>query len=233
VKRADGLRVVSRRIKDSLIKRGVKESKIFVLPIYAQVEKFLAAPESVLLKKKYPEFDFIILMASRFSREKNIGLAVSAMPEVLKERPGAGLVILGAGAGKEKIIKKINKLGLNQKIKLENWTNDLAAHYKSADLFLLTSNYEGWGMSLIEAMASGLPVITTDVGCTRETLRHEENGLVAPVGDKRSLAMEIIRIINDKDLRNRLAKQALSDVKNLPTKQEYLSQYKKSWEAIL
>ncbi|OIO52865.1 MAG: hypothetical protein AUJ11_00195 [Parcubacteria group bacterium CG1_02_44_65] len=142
-------------------------------------------------------------------------------------------MILGAGAGKEKIIKKINKLGLNQKIKLENWTNDLAAHYKSADLFLLTSNYEGWGMSLIEAMASGLPVITTDVGCTRETLRHEENGLVAPVGDKRSLAMEIIRIINDKDLRNRLAKQALSDVKNLPTKQEYLSQYKKSWEAIL
>ncbi|MFA6307040.1 MAG: glycosyltransferase family 4 protein [Patescibacteria group bacterium] len=232
ISRADGFRVVSGRIKNSLIRRGVKEDKIFVLPIFTEVEKFIAAPAGDNLKNKYPQFEKIILMASRLSREKNIGLAVKAMAEVIKKYPRAGLII--AGAGKErKFLKKIGRKFLGGNIAFEPWAGDLASYYKSADVFLLSSNYEGWGMSIVEALAAGCPIVMTDVGCAGELVRDGENGLVVPVGDSQALANAIKKILSDENSRRNFKAAGLAAVKSLPGKQEYLNGYKKSWEALL
>jgi len=154
IRRADVFRVVSARIRKSLMARGIAPEKIFVLPIFVDVKKFGSTPININLKHKYPQFDFIILMASRLSKEKNIGLAIEAMAKIIKNYPKTGLVIVGSGAEKENLKFKIKNLKLQDSVRLEPWTEDLASYYKSADLFLLTSNYEGWGLAIVEAMAS-------------------------------------------------------------------------------
>ncbi len=112
----------------------------------------------------------------------------------------------------------------------EPWTDDLVSYYKTADLFLLTSNHEGYGMSVVEAMAAGCPLIMTDVGCARELVKNEYNGLVTPIGSREGLVEGIGRMIKEPALREKLKNNGLAMVKNLPTKEEYLNLYKESWQ---
>ncbi|MBI2406264.1 MAG: glycosyltransferase [Candidatus Harrisonbacteria bacterium] len=146
VRAADGVRAVSERVRRTLVGEGdVAEEKITVLPIFVDVQQLRAAPVAADLKKKYPQFSFIVLMASRLTREKNIGLAIAAMREVLKKYPHAGLVIVGEGPEKSKLELYAKRYTLNAHVVFEPWTNALAAYYKSADMLLIASNYEGYG----------------------------------------------------------------------------------------
>ncbi|MBI1755190.1 glycosyltransferase family 4 protein, partial [Candidatus Azambacteria bacterium] len=207
----------SERIKKSLVSRvKIHISKIDVLPIFVDVEKIGSAPVKTDLRKKYPQFDFIALMASRFSREKNIPLAIEAFTEVVKKHPRAGLVIVGDGPEE-------SNYETGQNIVVEKWTDDLLSYYKTADVFLLASDYEGYGRTAVEALAAGLPVVMTDAGIAGEVVKDGENGLVTPVGDARAFADAILRI---REKRVTLkARMPFSF-----SKEDYLKRYKDSWE---
>lgn len=233
IKRADSIRVVSRRIKESLVKLKVSAEKIFILPIFTDTKKFIDSPVIINLKNKYPQFNFIILMAARLSREKNIGLAIRTIAEVVKNYPQAGLIIVGSGQEEANLKLKIKNLKLRDTVIMEPWTDNLAAYYRGADLFLLTSDYEGWGLAVVEAMASGCPVVMTDVGCAGELVKPGQTGLVVPVREKAALSRAIEEMITNQSLRLKIAAQAELAVKNLPDKNDYLEKYKKLWEAIL
>lgn len=221
--RADAIRVVSVRIKNSLLAIGYKLPTISILPIFVDINHIARMPIAHDLKKKYPQFEKHILMASRLSPEKNIELAIRAMREVVKRYPKAGLVVVGSGAEEASLKKLVAELALEKSIVFKEWQDNLSSYYKTADLFLFTSNYEGYGMTVVEAIAAGCPVVMTDVGCAGEIVRDEENGLVVSVGDKDTIADAILRVISgDVKLKPELPK--------MPTKEEYLASYKKSWE---
>lgn len=243
LRRADGVRVVSERIKSALLAAGYLFKVITVLPIIVDAGKIEAAPIGVDLRKKYSQFEFLILTAGRLSREKNIGLMIEAMAEVVKKYPKTGLVIVGEGAEYENLKSKTKNLSpfgrppagrkLETNIVFEPWIDDVVSYLKSADLFLLVSNYEGWGMAAIEAAAAGCPVLMTDVGCAGEVIVNDVSGIVAPVNDKSALVGGIIRLIEDGALREKIRRNALLAVQKLPTKKNYLARYRQSWEAIV
>jgi len=233
IRRADGFRVVSERIKRSLTALGIIAERIFVLPIFVDIQKFIAAPAAVDLKQKYPQFDFIILMAARLSREKNIGLAIKAMSEIVGQDPKIGLVIVGSGPEKETLKLKTRKLKIGTNVIFESWNDNLAPYYKSANIFLLSSNYEGWGMAVVEAVAAGCPVVMTEVGCAGELIKNEANGLVVPVGECQKMAEAIMKLRIDNQLAARLAEAGRQTVSRLPGKEAYLALYKKSWEQTI
>ncbi len=167
--RADHIRVVSVRIKNYLVSRlKIPGPKIEVRPIFVDTEKIKNIPIKTDLHKKYTQFEKIILMASRLTREKNIPLALSAMASVIRKYPKALLLIVGDGPEGERLKERSRKLGLEKNVILESWTDDLPSYYKTADLFLATSLYEGYGMALVEAQAADCPIISTDVGVARE-----------------------------------------------------------------
>jgi glycosyltransferase involved in cell wall biosynthesis len=223
IPRADCIRVVSERIKSSLnYKFKILNSKIAVLPIYVDIKKIKEVPVKTDLHKKYPQFDFIILMASRLTREKNIGLAIKAMAEIVKKYPKTGLIIVGDGLEKE-------NLKLSDNVILEHWSDDIVSYYKSADLFLLTSNYEGYGMAVVEAMAAECPIIMTDVGLAGEVLIDKKDGIVVPVGDKGKLTEAISNLIENKALRNRLIENSKKTLDFWPDRSRYLQTYRESW----
>ena len=235
IPKADGIRVVSERIKNSLVSQipNLLVSKITVLPIFIDIDKFKNAPIKINLKEKYPQFDFLILMASRLSREKNIGLAIEAMVDIVKKYPKTGLIIVGEGTEEKTLKSKVGILELSENVIFEPWTNNLTSYYKSADLFLLTSNYEGWGLTAIEAAASHCPILMTDVGCAGEIIKNKKSGLVVPPGDKEALVDSICILRDNKNLREELASQAQEMIKNLPSEEDYLQLYFQSWQKLL
>ncbi len=171
IPKADKLRVVSDRIKSYLVDSlGIDPSRVTVRPIAVDVNKIKNAPITADLHKKYPQFDKVVLMASRLEREKNIDLALHAWPEVLKKIPKAGLVIVGKGSEQGNLSQLVEKLGIKDSVIFESWANQatLASYYKTADLFLNTSLYEGYGMTLVEAQAADCKIVSTDVGVAKE-----------------------------------------------------------------
>ena len=230
IPRASCVRVVSQRIKNSLRAISYQLSAISILPIFVDIEKIKSAPVKVGLREKYPQFDFIILMASRLTKEKNIGMAIEAMREIIKKHPKTGLIIVGSGPEREELKSSVVSRQLSANIIFENWTDDLSSYYKTADLFLLTSNYEGYGRTVIEAMAANCPVIMADVGLAREFVKNYYNGIIVSVGGKKETEEAILKIISDGELRATLIRNAAETAAAFPNKAEYLRKYKESWE---
>jgi len=227
--RGDSIRVVSERIKKSLSTLNCQMSKVFILPIFVDPEEIEKRPILVNLREKYPEFDFIILMASRLEREKNVSLGIIAFSEVLKKRPNAGLVIAGSGSRESNLRNLVAGLGLEKSVKFEGWVQDLSSYFKTADVYLLTSDYEGYGMTLIQSAACGCPIVTTDVGVVGEAI-NKENSIVVDIGDKEGVISALERMILSEDLRKNLSENGKKSIDYLGTEEDYLKDYKKHWE---
>jgi len=150
------------------------------------------------------------------------------MKNILKKYPKTGLVIVGSGPEEKKLKSIAGKMKDN--IIFEPWTNNLSSYYKTASLFLLTSNYEGFARTVIEASASSCPIVMTDVGIAGEIIKDGYSGFVVPVGDKEALEKALLKIIRDKLLFNELVSSAEYMTAVLFDKQEYLNAYKISWE---
>lgn len=230
--KAHSIRVVSERIRKSLIDLGLPEMRIIVLPIFVDAKKIKAEPITVDLHKRYPQFDRIFLMTSRFEHEKNIGIALAAMEEVVKINQKIGLVITGDGSLKEKFKKQVSNSKLSDNVIFEGWVEDLSSYYKTADVFLSTSNYEGYGRALVMTGAASTAIISTDVGIVGDII-NKENSLIIRVNNKEDLVNDILKLASDSELREKLAKRVYESVSSLGSKEEYLKKYKESWEMAL
>lgn len=215
ISKADRIRVVSVNIKDSLVKNfGYPETQIDVLPIFVDIEKIFYAKTVFDVKKEYPQFRNIIFMASRLEREKRIDVALRAFKEVVKIFPNTGLVIAGSGSQKKLLEKMVTSMKLNHKVVFVGWQNDLVSYYKSSDIFLLTSEYEGYGMTLIEAWASGTPIVTTKVGVAGTPLFVDgENSFVCKVGDYKKIALSLIELLKNQTKRDLFKRQMQDTIK--------------------
>ncbi len=196
---ADRIRVVSNRIKNYVEKvlEGSLVRKVApvieVKPIAVNVTEIKNSPVLVDLHRKYRQFGQIVLMASRLEKEKNIELAIKAWPKVLKDFPQAGLVIVGSGSEELRLKKMVVSAGLAKSVIFENWADKgtLYSYYKTADLFLNTSLFEGYGMTLVEAQSAGCKIISTDVGVAREV------GATITDFDAHDLSSKVMAIFKD------------------------------------
>jgi len=227
------IRAVSERIKRDLLNGlNVSESKVTVLPIFTDTAGIAHRTPSFDLRKKYVQFDFLVLIVSRLVKQKNIALAIDAMKELTQKHPRIGLVIVGEGPDRAELEHHVTRHTLRDNVIFEGWTDDVVSYYRGADVFLLTSNYEGWAMTIIEAMASGTAVVMTDVGCAGEVVRNGENGVVIPIGDQAALTAAIERLYLNPTERTRLSEAGRQTALALEpqTQEAYLARYRKGWE---
>ena len=228
--RADGIRVVSHAIKASIIKHlAIPERRITVLPIFVDVAYIMAREPKIDLRLQYPHFKFIILMASRLTREKNIGFALEVLHQVLNTYPFTGLVIVGEGPLEGSLKKQAKSLGIDNSVVFEPWQKDIISYMKTANIFLSTSLYEGYGLTIIEAALSGCPIVCSPVGVIREMPRNAVS--VCPKSDPACFTAALISLIehNEKKAEQKLA--AREHFQNhLPTKRKYLMLFKHAME---
>jgi len=227
--RAGAVRCVSQRLKRQLVSQfNVIENKITVVPIYVEKSRSLK-PEPPKLNKEINN-KFIFLTVGRLVKVKNIGLQIEAMVEVVKKYPDTELWIAGDGSERAKLEELSCELGITRYVKFLGWREDLDNYFNQADAFVLTSNFEGWGLAVIEAAGCGLPIIMTDVGCAGEVIKNSESGIVITAGDKHKLIEAMFKIIEDENLRKKLGANAKLAASRLPSEEQILELYKKSWE---
>lgn len=235
IPRADCIRVVSERIRQSLMS-NVKcpPSNISVLPIWTDVSKFSEARSGPATEARFNDYDFKIISVGRLvDKEKNFSMLIDTMRDFVEICPRALLVIVGDGPDGKRYRLQVANYKLESNVIIEKWRDDLPLFLKSFNLFVLPSNYEGWGRVVIEAMAAGLPIIMTDVGLAGEIVKNGENGVVVPVGDRKSMLKGLIEIYQNTVERRRLAKAGKESLENLylRTEEEYLRLYRKSYLA--
>ncbi len=192
LRRAPAIRVVSERIKRSLVARGIPESKITVLPIRPELESFLSCEHTY---RTQPPFTFLYL--GRLAPEKNIPRIVNAFAFAHKKNPNTRLRIVGEGSEQARIESLITSLGIKDAVTLSPWTHDVAREMNDADVFLLASQHEAYALTLVEAMAVGLPVITTDVGCVGEVFEDGVHGIVVKDAGVASYAHALVRMVTE------------------------------------
>lgn len=168
------------------------------------------------IKSGLPKYDDsrrkkIIITACRLEKQKNLYIAIKAFNIFSKTHEDYVFHIYGEGSLKKDIEKYIENTGLSKKVLIYNFTKNIHERMKEASIFILSSDYEGISNSMLEAMAIGLPVICTDcpIGGAREMINNEENGCLVPVGDFRSMASYMMRIIEDNEFRMRISKNAI------------------------
>jgi glycosyltransferase involved in cell wall biosynthesis len=128
---------------------------------------------------------------------------------VLQQKPDVHFIIAGSGPEEDAIRKQIASLGLQANIHLIGFQKDVARVMKSLDVFLITSSTEGLGTIVLEAFSAGVPVVATAAGGIPELVQHDHTGLSAPVRDDSMLADEVLLLLNNTQLRERLVRQAL------------------------
>jgi len=146
-----------------------------------------------------------ILTIGRLSPVKNHLMLVEALAGLAMPFEAT---IIGEGECHDRVASRISVLGLNDKVQMPGEVTDLYKYLCAADIFVLSSNYEGLPLSVLEAMSMGLPVVSTDVGGVSEAVLAGQTGLLSPRGDAQALRMNIEKLAEDAPLRARFSDQA-------------------------
>ncbi|OGI80411.1 hypothetical protein A2W43_03235 [Candidatus Nomurabacteria bacterium RIFCSPHIGHO2_12_40_11] len=228
--KADGIRVVSESLK--LKAKSLKlEAEISVLPIYVDREKIENSHVTSNLHTRYP-WRFILLAVSRLAPEKNLSLVIKILARVREKFPDIGLVIVGSGSEENRLKTLVKRLKLEDAVAFAGWQNDLASFYKTADAFIQTSLFEGYGLSLVEAGLSGLPVITTPVGIAIE-LAHGKDAYIYPHDHPELFVEGIIALIENNQERKNLKINLQKTLESkLLSREDYMAKIRDGWESI-
>ena len=145
----------------------------------------------------------------RLNQQKNYPMMIRAFARFVKDYPDEKLYIYGNGDLREELNELIKNLNVERNILLKGPSNDIPDVLKNAKGFLLSSNYEGIPNGLLEAMAVGVPCISTDCPCggPKMIINHNENGLLIPVGDEDKL-YEALCCLENEDLRKKISTNA-------------------------
>lgn len=144
----------------------------------------------------------------RLAAIKNHDLLLNAFREFLKSWPDARLTIVGDGPERSRIDARIAELGIADNVFLPGFRGDVDACLAEAEVFLLTSHYEGISIALLEAMRAGLPAIATSVGGIPETIVDGSTGLLVPPDDETALVAAMANLANAPDLRVAMGRRA-------------------------
>lgn len=177
--RADCTAVPTEELAQSLSRRRFARLRVVGRGIDAQV--FSPTRRSAELRRCWGagENTLVVLCAGRFAREKNLPLAIDAFREMRATRADARLVLLGEGP----LAGELARMNIAHVLAGRRADADLAAHYASADVFLLPSRTETFGNVTLEAMASGLAIVAFDYAAARQYLAHDRSGLLAPFNE--------------------------------------------------
>jgi glycogen(starch) synthase len=196
---------------------GVADSRITVIPNGIDPLD-LPQPDPVELVRLRGEFaapeERLVLLIGRLVYEKGFQLALEAMPKVIEAAPGTRFLVAGSGTHEEELKRQAEELGLMEHGTFLGWIGDDVLHtlYAIADLTVVPSIYEPFGLVALEAMASGCPCIVADTGGLREVVPHEEAGLRFAARDPEALAEVAIRVLSDRELEARLIAEAKEHV---------------------
>jgi len=213
-KEADGVIVPSRYLAEMVKNWGVPEGKIKVIYNGVDFKPLDISKEEA--RKKIGIAGNIILSIGRLVPWKGFRMVIKIMPRLLEINQFFRLVIVGDGPERKTLESIVKNLRLENKVYLvgRKSKEELAVYMAAADIFVLNTAYEGFSHQILEAMAAGLPVITTAVGGNREIIRQGENGFMVKYNDEFNLIEAIKTVWQMEELRTRFIEEGAKTVEH-------------------
>lgn len=173
-------------------------------------------------------------MISRLAAEKNISLALRVFKKVSEKYSGVGLVIVGTGPLEDRLRRYMRGLGLGTHVSFEGAQSDVVSYYRGADVFLQTSEYEGFGLALAEATAVGVPFVSTDVGIAKKLAGNTVPHSLCPVSDEHCLSEKLSALMSDVALREKVSREVSVNLRKIipPDAPSYLAAWRASFENL-
>lgn len=217
---AKGVIIQTKQVKEFFPKRIQKKCILLSNPLNP---KFLLENERI-------EIENTIVTIGRCDENKNQKLLIDAFANIADKYQDTSLYLYGDGELRENLIEYVDKIGLSKQIFLPGKTDNTREKIKNARIFVLTSDTEGMPNALIEAMVSGLPVISTNCPCGGPATLIEDgkNGFLIPVGDKEALSQKLVCLLEDNELRSKMGSEA-AKLRELLEPQKVCNE----WEKVL
>ena len=216
---------------------GLPEDKLVMIPngVNTRVYKTSSRKDDSSFRAKFalPE-EKIVLYVGRLVYEKGIHVLINAAPKVL-EKVNAKFIIVGSGYMKDQLLTIVKSMKLEKKVLFMGFVDDitLTKLQKSADVSVVPSLFEPFGIVALEAMAAKSPVVVSDTGGLSEIVNHNTTGFKAYPNNPDSLAWGITKILLDKDYRTSIKKNAYRRVKKTYDWSRIARQTKITYESVL
>ncbi len=213
INQSDAITAVSENLKEETYRTFKIEKEIEVIYNFVDVQRFRKKPIDAFRKVIAPDNERIILHASNFRKIKRIDDVIHIFKKLNDAIPSK-LLLVGDGPERPMAEALCRELNLCDDIRFVGKQQDMEEIFAIADLFLLPSEYESFGLSALEAMAGGAPVVSTNVGGLPEIITQGENGFMANVGDTSQMAQYAIDILKDESTFNQFKSNARKQAEN-------------------
>lgn len=211
-RRTTALVVVGESDRAAGLARGIGvPSSYHVIRSGVDVDRFRLTPgrrAAIRTALGVPEGVPLVGTVGRLAAQKDPEAFVAMAHGVHRARPDARFVVVGDGPLRTAIEQAIAQQGLDGVVTLLGERDDVEQLLAALDVFVLTSRWEGLPRAVVEAMAAGVPVVASAVGCVADVVRHERTGLLVPAGDGPGFSAAVTRLLDDPTLRARLAAAA-------------------------
>jgi glycogen(starch) synthase len=194
---------------------GLEEHRISVIPNGIDTGELAPVGDLETLRQRFAATqEMLVLLVGRLVYEKGFQLALEALPGLIERLGGVRFIVAGSGTAERDLRRQASELGLDGHGSFLGWIGDDVLHslYRIADLTVVPSIYEPFGLVALEAMASGCPCLVADTGGLREVVPNEEVGLRFRSRDPGSLAALAERLLTDESLRESLVAEASEHV---------------------
>jgi len=207
---------VSEEVRQHAIRYfGVMPDRIQTIPNATPLERFADARS--LGPAIRQEFDIpanapLVGIVARMTEQKDHYNFLQATLKIVEKVPSTRFLIVGDGPLRSNLVGLATSLGLSESVIFTGIRKDIPAIYGALDVLVFSSKWEGLPVALLEGMAVGIPVVSTNVGGVPEVLDHEHTGLLVPPSDSDALAQACLVLIENPSLRQQMAKAAIKKV---------------------
>lgn len=201
INQSDAITAVSNNLREETFANFKIEKEISVIHNFVDIHRFNKKPIDAFRKVIAPEGEKIILHASNFRKIKRIADVIHTYDAIRKEIP-AKLLLVGDGPERPMAEELCRELGFDEDARFVGKQQDMEEIYAIADLFLLPSEYESFGLAALEAMAAGTPVVATNAGGLPEIITHGKNGFLSDIGDVESMGENAKKILSNEKMHN-------------------------------
>jgi len=194
---------------------GLEEERISVIPNGIDPSELVPVDDMDALRSRFARpAERLVLLVGRLVYEKGFHLALKALPGLIRRLGDVRFIVAGSGTAESELIEQAGELGLHEHGTFLGWIGDDVLHslYRIADLTVVPSIYEPFGLVALEAMASGCPCLVADTGGLREVVPSGDVGLRFRSRDPESLGQMAERLLTDESLCDRLVAEASEHV---------------------
>lgn len=208
IEHSDVVTCVSKWLKEQTQEYFQPRKNLKMIYNFVDVQRFKPLGEKTLSRPAlFRTSDKIIMHASNFRPLKRTRDLIRAFA-IIQKKVRSRLILIGDGPEHKQALQLAKELGIRQKVRAIGQVNDPEKYFPYADIFLMSSEVESFGLTAAEAMSCGIPVVATRVGGLCEVVEDGVNGFLVPVGDYRALADKSITILQNPPLQESMGKKA-------------------------